>query len=69
MNAIKYETAVRRGGKVEVTLTDTPEGTPVEVIVLFRDDTLETATALLAASEGTLGFWDNAVDDEAWNRV
>jgi hypothetical protein len=54
MKAIKYETAVRPGGKVEV-------------IVLVRDDPSDSTHGLQLASESSMGFWNNPADDEIWN--
>jgi hypothetical protein len=69
MNAIKYSTVVQAGGKVQLDLQDSLEGTPIEVIVLFSSDLDKSNDSLLSASESSLEFWDNPVDDEVWNTL
>jgi hypothetical protein len=58
---------VKSGGKVELDLNDMPDGTPVEVIVLLPSALNGSSDPLLAASESSLEFWDNPIDDEVWN--
>ena len=62
--ALKYEAEVRDGGRVEVTVPFA-QGTRVVVFVVGQPET--TFHDLVSASESTLGFWDNPLDDEDWN--
>ena len=66
MQAIKYEAEVNKGGKITLPRLQLKQGTAVEVIILVRDNNDETDD-LLAASESSLDFWDNPIDDEVWN--
>ena len=52
------------GGRVEVTVPFS-QGTRVVVFVVGEPD--GTFDDLVAASQSTLGFWDNPLDDEDWN--
>lgn len=65
--AVQYELFVNAAGRLEMPPLGLPEGTPVEVIVLVGGGQNEEFTNLQAASETSLGFWDNSVDDETWN--
>jgi hypothetical protein len=67
MDAIKYSTSVLSGGKIELDDIDMPEGTPVEVIVLAHGAPEQLSDPLAAASESSMAFWDNPIDDEVWN--
>ena len=64
---MKYSTSVLCGGRVELPPLDADEGTAVEVIVLFANRQARVVDPLLAASETTLGFWENEVDEEVWD--
>ncbi|MEW6357699.1 MAG: hypothetical protein AB1696_15310 [Planctomycetota bacterium] len=64
MQALKVRTKVRKNGRLQLPPVPFPMGTDVEVIILERG--VEQAE-LLKASEMSLWFWDNAIDDEAWN--
>ncbi|MGO8689069.1 MAG: hypothetical protein ACLQLG_05505 [Thermoguttaceae bacterium] len=62
--ALKYEAEVQDGGRVEVTVPFS-QGTRVVVFVVGEPD--GTLDNLVAASQSTLAFWDNPLDDEDWN--
>lgn len=66
MRAIKFKTQVTPRGTLRLPRLELEEGTPVEVIVLVRDEEVEFAD-LLQASETSLDFWDNEIDDRIWN--
>ena len=68
MQALKYKAEVGTEGEVILPRLSLNKGTPIEVIVLVREPTLENDT-LLKASESTLGFWNNSIDDEVWNNA
>jgi hypothetical protein len=64
MASIKMDTVVGEGGKVELTVP-LPAGTPIEVLVMDRDS--DDFRDLIEATQSSLDFWDNAMDDEDWN--
>jgi len=47
------------------TMRKTMEPTSIETVVLDADD----FRYLIDAAQSTLGFWDNALDDEEWRAV
>ncbi len=63
--ALKYDAEVNDDGRVELSVPFAP-GAHVVVFVMeagkddFRD--------LLSASQTSLDFWDNPLDDEDWKR-
>jgi hypothetical protein len=61
--AFKFDIRVQEEGKVELQVPF-PVGTLVEVFVVQAEDSLGD---LLLASESSLDFWDNPLDDEDWN--
>jgi len=65
MQAIKRLAKVNTQGEVVVSGLDLKHGMTVEVIVLLPDK--EELADLVSASESSLGFWDNPIDDEVWN--
>ena len=66
LTAVKCETEVQHGGRIEVTVP-LSQGTKVLVFVVEEADRLPDD--LVAASESTLGFWDNPLDDEDWKSI
>ncbi len=68
MEAYKYYSNVMDKKKIIIPDIPIPEGTPVEAIILpykKRDDVLD----MLKASESSLDFWNNSIDDKVWNNV
>ncbi|MCR4315740.1 MAG: hypothetical protein NUW37_05240 [Planctomycetes bacterium] len=63
MNAFKFHSVVQEGGVVEVPTVPLPKGSRIEIIILPEDESLD----LSKASESSLDFWDNPVDDAVWN--
>ncbi len=63
--ALACETEVQDDGRVEVTVP-LSQGTKVVVFVVQGGDQMQD---LVSASESTLGFWDNPLDDEDWNNA
>ena len=63
--ALTCETEVQDGGRVEVAVP-LSQGTKVVVFVVPEADRMRD---LVAASESTLSFWDNPLDDEDWNNA
>lgn len=67
MQAIIQHVQVGDDGAIVLPRLQIASGTTVEVIVLLPEETIDNV--LLKASESSLGFWDNKVDDDAWNHV
>ena len=62
--ALKYDTDVKDGGRLEL---DVPLAPGVHVTVFVIESTNGASHDLLSASNSSLGFWDNPLDDEDWN--
>ena len=65
LQALKYHTKVKRGGIIELKNVPLKVGTTLEVIVLESNG--DTLTDLVIASETSLEFWNNEIDDRVWN--
>jgi hypothetical protein len=63
--ALKYDVEVSENGHVELAVPF-PAGARVIVFVVEVGDTF---TDLLQASQSSLAFWDNPLDDEDWNNA
>ena len=64
--ALKYEVKVTQHGRVDFPVPFGP-GTRLTVFVLEQlEDSLHD---LLEASQSSLDFWDNPLDDEDWNNA
>lgn len=63
--ALKYDVEVSKDGHVELDVPF-PAGARVTVFVVEAGDTFGD---LLLASESSLAFWDNPLDDEDWNNA
>ncbi|MDO9302052.1 MAG: hypothetical protein Q7T89_11740 [Anaerolineales bacterium] len=63
--ALKYDVEVNKNGLVELAVPF-PVGAHVTVFILEAG---ESFTDLLFASESSLAFWDNPLDDEDWNNA
>ena len=61
--ALKYDVEVSENGHVDVAVPF-PAGARVTVFVVEAGDTF---TDLVQASQSSLAFWDNPLDDEDWN--
>jgi hypothetical protein len=68
MATLKFLVKIGEGGRIEVPELEKLKGTRAEVTVRPLDEENEIDD-LLAASESSLDFWDNPVDDEAWNEA
>lgn len=64
MHAVKLDAHVDRSGKLSLPKLPLLKGKAVEVIVIERPETVD---GLLHASESSLNFWDNSIDDAIWN--
>lgn len=63
--ALKYDVEVNANGQVELAVPF-PAGSHVTIFVLEAG---ELFADLLFASESSLAFWDNPLDDEDWNNA
>ena len=68
IQAVKCFGKVDRQGRLVLPHLNLKKNTAMEVIVLVGDDD-EGTLNLMAASESSLGFWDNPTDDAVWNHV
>jgi len=64
MNAVKLRTTVGKDGRVRLPRLPLRRGARVEIIILEAEAGQDD---LLKAAETSLSFWDNRIDDEAWN--
>ena len=62
--ALKYDTEVKDGGRLEL---DVPLAPGVHVTVFVIESPNGASHDLLVASNSSLEFWDNPLDDEDWN--
>ena len=70
--ALKYDVKVVEKGRLNLRVP-LPVGARVTVFVIEEMKMIERFTDsfddLLAASQSSLGFWDNPFDDEDWNNA
>ena len=59
--ALKYDTEVKDGGRLEL---DVPLAPGVHVTVFVIESPNGVSRDLLSASQSSLEFWDNPLDDE-----
>jgi len=64
--AFKYKLNVQEDGKVELRVP-LPKGTRVAVFVMKESE--DDLGDLVLAAKSSLDFWDNSIDDEAWNNA
>ena len=62
--ALKYEMEVSDGGRLELK---TPLSMGTRVVLFVVRESRTTFSDLTKASESTLEFWYNPIDDEGWN--
>ena len=63
--ALKYDVQVNEKGQIEFDVPF-PAGAHVTVFIVESGDAFSD---LLAASESSIDFWNNALDDEDWNNA
>ena len=63
--ALKYDVEVNKDGHVEIDVPF-PAGAHVTVFIV---ETGESFADMLFASQSSLAFWDNSLDDEDWNNA
>jgi len=64
--ALKYDLEVMNEGRVELRVPF-PPGARVTVFVI--EESSNAFDDLLSASQSSLDFWDNPLDDEDWNNA
>jgi hypothetical protein len=64
--ALKYEVEVTENGRVELPV---PFGAGTRVVVFVIEQSEDTLHDLVEASQSSLDFWDNPLDDEDWNNA
>lgn len=64
--ALKYEVEVQDQGIVELHVPFAPGARVVVFVIPEVEDAFDD---LVAASESSLDFWDNPLDDENWNNA
>ncbi len=63
--ALKYDVEVKQDGRVELDVPF-PTGAHITVFVIESENAFND---LLTASESSLDFWNNPLDDEDWNNA
>ena len=66
MELLKFYGKIKKKGKIELSELGKFEGRKAEIIILPSEEDIEE---LIKASESSLDFWDNPIDDETWNNV
>ena len=66
MEALKFYVKIGEEGKIELPELGKLKGRRAEIIILPLEEEVKD---LLMASESSLDFWDNPIDDEIWNEV
>ena len=68
--ALQYEAEVTKEGRVELKVPFQP-GVRVKIFVIEEatDSVVDTFADLVFASQSSLDFWDNPLDDEDWNHA
>lgn len=62
--ALKYEAEVEEEGRIELRV---PFPAGARIVVFVIEEPVETFGDLVAASQSSLDFWDNPLDDADWN--
>ena len=66
MGALKFYVNIGENGKIDLPELGKLKGRMAEIIILPLEQSFED---LLSASQSSLGFWDNPIDDKIWNNV
>jgi hypothetical protein len=62
--ALKYEAEVEEEGRIELRV---PFPTGARIVVFVIRKPAEAYDDLVSASQSSLDFWDNPLDDADWN--
>jgi hypothetical protein len=68
MEALKFYVKIGKEGRIELPELGELKGRRAEIIILPLEEE-ENMEDLLMASESSLDFWDNPIDDEVWNEI
>lgn len=68
MEALKFYVNIGEGGRINLPGLGKLKGRRAEIIVFPLEEEEEIGD-LLMASESSLDFWDNPIDDEVWNEI
>jgi len=63
---LKYEIEVQAQGHIELQV---PFAAGQKIVVIVMKDDRDDLNDLLSASNSSLEFWDNPIDDEVWNNA
>lgn len=66
MEALKFYAKISEEGRIELPELGKLKGRRAEIIVIPLVEEEEFGN-LLMASESSLDFWDNPIDDDIWN--
>ena len=66
METLKFYVKIGEEGRIELPELEKLKGRRAEIIILPLEEEVKD---LLMASESSLDFWDNPIDDEIWNEV
>lgn len=69
MEALKFYARISEDGRIELPELGKLKGRRAEIIILPLVEEEEEFEDLLMASESSLDFWDNSIDDEIWKTV
>jgi hypothetical protein len=62
--ALKYEARVTPDGRIDLPV---PLAAGADVVVFIIPQPADDFSDLVAASQTSLDFWDNPIDDQDWN--
>lgn len=65
LNAYKYHSIVKENGTIDLPTIPLPQRARVEIITFPKGESFE----MMQASESSLKFWDNPIDDAVWNNA
>jgi hypothetical protein len=68
MEALKFYVKIGEKGRIELPELGELKGRRAEIIILPLEEG-RNIEDLLRASESSLDFWDNPIDDEVWNEI
>lgn len=68
MEVLKFYVKIGEEGRIVLSELGKLKGRRAEIIILPLEEE-EDIEDLLMASESSLDFWDNPIDDEIWNDV
>ena len=69
MEALRFYVKIGEAGRIELPELEKLKGRRAEIIILPQGEKEEGIEDLIMASESSLDFWDNPIDDEVWNDV